>query len=278
MRSRRRGRNQLAERRAPRREFRRSACAGQARAQAPGHQPPRPPRQPLQDASMVAPSPHRPAPAVPASRQRQRARRKADCTRAAHCPGRTAGPLAFAARHRSKRVRALHSPWPPPPRPRPDRTPRCALRGPVPACAHPRSGVPTAAQRTRAIFGKQTCARCPAHGDQGCLDGDGSGTAEWIAAGLVAAKACRQDHRSDNPASVTLGVASRPGLAGTNPVRGVRNRAGEPTAAAKHARGRGPPGPHAQTGVRKRNRTPSDCAPSRWAGRSWAGRGARGPS
>ena len=121
-------------------------------------------------------------------------------------------------------------------------------------------------------------SRCPAHGDQGCLDGDGSGTAEWIAAGLVAAKACRQDHRSDNPASVTLGVASRPGLAGTNPVRGVRNRAGEPTAAAKHARGRGPPGPHAQTGVRKRNRTPSDCAPSRWAGRSWAGRGARGPS
>src|SRR6267378_6016074 len=33
---------------------------------------------------------------------------------------------------------------------------------------------------------------CAAHGDQGCLDGDGSGSAERIAEGLVAAKSCRQ--------------------------------------------------------------------------------------
>jgi len=62
------------------------------------------------------------------------------------------------------------------------------------------------------------------------------------------------------------------------PVRDVRKRGGEPNAAAKHARGRSPPGPHAQTGVRKRNRTPPDCAPSRWVGRSWAGPDVRGPS
>src|SRR2546422_2645792 len=39
-----------------------------------------------------------------------------------------------------------------------------------------------------------------------------------------------------------------------------------------------PPGPHAQTGVRNRNRTPPEYVPSRWAGRWSAGPGVRGPS
>src|SRR5438132_10569309 len=88
----------------------------------------------------------------------------------------------------------------------------------------------------------------------------------------------RNDHKSDNPASVTLLSLTPLVWRKQTPVRDVRKRGGEPNAAAKHARGRSPPGPHAQTGVRKRNRTPPDCAPSRWVGRSWAGPGVRGPS